>query len=130
MSLRLITAVVLAFVGPLAFALELQTAIGRLSAFGAPALGLLALRAAVTALGLVAGRLLWRDDTDGWRLVRIWSIAAAMAHVATFLTPYFPSNRTPGEKRLALLVWLLAYVAWFLVAHWQTKNDKDVGRAH
>jgi hypothetical protein len=121
LSLRLPAALILTFAAPLAMALEAQTALGRLLSFGAPALLLLAFRVAVTALGLIAGRLLWRGDDDGWRLVRLWSVAAALATAVTFLTPYFPSNRTPGEKPIALLAWMAVYAVWFVIAHRQTR---------
>jgi hypothetical protein len=122
LSLRLPAALTLTIAAPLAMALEAQTALGRLLSFGAPALLLLAFRIAVTALGLIAGRLLWRGDDDGWRLVRLWSVAAALATAVTFLTPYFPSNRTPGEKPIALLAWMAVYAAWFVIAHRQTRR--------
>ena len=117
MSLRVPAAFILTIAAPLAFALEVQTSLGRLVSFGAPALLLLAFRVAVTTLGLIAGRLLWRGDEDGWRLVRLWSVAAALATAVTFLTPYFPSNRTPGEKPVALLAWMAVYATWLVVAH-------------
>jgi hypothetical protein len=112
-----IAALLLVIVAPAAFALEAQAAVGRLLGFGAPAIALLVVRAAVTILGLVAGLALRRGDEGGWRLVRAWSVAAAGATLVTFLTPYFPSNRAPGEKRLALAAWLLVYAAWFVIAH-------------
>lgn len=111
-----VAALVLAVIAPVAFALEAQNALGRLLSFGAPALLLAFARAGVTTLGLVAGRLLWRGEAEGWRLVRWWSLAAAAATTATFLTPYFPSNRAPGEKWLALAAWLVVYALWFVVA--------------
>jgi hypothetical protein len=122
LSLRVPAAAILAIAAPLALALEAQTALGRLLSFGAPALLLLAFRIAVTALGLIAGRLLWRGDDDGWRLVRLWSVTAALATAVTFLTPYFPSNRAPGEKPIALLAWMAVYAAWFVMAHRQMRR--------
>ena len=126
MSLHQVAALVLAVVGPLAFALEVQLALGRLWSFGAPAFLLLALRAAVTVLGLIAGRRLWQDATDGWRLVRLWAVASSVALALTYATPYFPSNRTPPEKRGWFYAWLAIYAVWAIVATWAgTRRQQD-----
>ena len=112
----------LTVVSPLAFALELQGALHRLLDFGAPALLLLACRVAVVIAGFVAGRRLWDGDVEGWRVVRLWAIGAAAALVLTFATPYFPSNRTPAEKRLALAAWLCVYAGWIAAATWRRET--------
>jgi hypothetical protein len=127
--MRRIAAVVLLVVGPLAFAVEVQLALARLLMFGLPALLLLAARIAVVALGVAAGRLLWSGDVVGWRLARVWSVAAALLLALTFATPYFPSNRTPSEKRVTLVVWLLVYAAWFVVSTWRARTDETDGHS-
>jgi hypothetical protein len=116
LTLRLCAAALLTVVSPLAFAIEVQGALDRLLDYGAPALFLLAFRTAVIIVGFVGGRRLWDGDVEGWRLVRLWAIGAAIALVLTFATPYFPSNRTPSDKRLALAGWLCVHAAWVLLS--------------
>jgi hypothetical protein len=124
LSLHSAAALVLAFIGPLAFALEVQAALPRLLSFGLPALLLLAARTGVTVLGLIAGRRLSAAAADGWRLARLWAIAAAAAHVITLSTPWFPSNRTPGEKRFAFIFWLAIYAGWAALATRQARRGE------
>lgn len=97
---------------PLSFALVASSALDRLARYGLPALALLAFRVTVTGFGIAAGRALWTLRPHGRAMALAWLGLAAMASVITFGTPYFPSQRSPGAKTLALLLSLAFDAGW------------------
>jgi hypothetical protein len=102
-------------IAPLAFALEAQAALPRLSQYGGPAWLLFACRAAIVVLGFVAGRLVWRGEPVGLRAAAAWALLTAIATLATAATPYFPANRPPSLKRLVIATTTALHVAVALV---------------
>lgn len=101
-------------VEPLLLGLAASGALARLPQFGVPAYLLLAARGGVAALGIVIGRRLWNGEAEARRPAMVWaSLACAMA-LLTIATPYFPGNRTPDGKRLAVLGAILWY-GWWIV---------------
>lgn len=99
---------------PVSFALTASSSLGRLAGFGLPAFALLAARVAVTGFGIVVGRALWAGTPHAPRAARLWLVLASLVLVATFATPYFPSNRLPGTKGPLLALLLLHHLAWYL----------------
>lgn len=109
---------------PVSFAMAASAALERLVSYGAPALLLLTLRVGVTGLGIAAGRALWAQRPDARRLT-LWCLAlASAATVLTLVTPYFPSNRTPGGKRLAAAAVLAHNAAWAIVVSRSRRLDE------
>jgi len=105
-------AVLMAGWEPLSFALLASAALDRLTRYGWPAIALLACRVGITGLGIAAGRALWTLRPHGRAMALAWLGLAAAASVITFVTPYFPSQRPPGEKTLALLLSLAFDAGW------------------
>jgi hypothetical protein len=103
---------------PIAFALTASSALARLVSYGAPAFALLGFRALVVGLGIAAGRALWALDAGGPRLARWWAVLHAAAVVATFATPYFPSNRAPSVKGPTLALLLAIDALWWAWLRW------------
>jgi hypothetical protein len=109
---RLLAAVMLG-IGPAALALEASGALSRLQVHGPPAAVLLLYRAAVAGLGMVVAPSLWAGRAGAVSGARWWLALDAVGTVLTYATPFFPSNRPPGAKRLALAVALALNAAWF-----------------
>ena len=61
------------------------------------ALAILALRVVVTAVGLAAGITLWRRRPHAVGLAKVTLVLSALTVVLLYSTPYFPSNRMPGD---------------------------------
>lgn len=99
---------------PLTFGLTASAALPRLWSYGLPALLLLAVRIALTGVGLVLGRSLWQASPDAPRRARLWLALSSLASIVTFATPYFPSNRLPGTAAPTLAVILAHNLLWYL----------------
>jgi hypothetical protein len=99
-------------VEPLLLGVLASAALPRLALFGAPAYALLAARGAAAAFGIVAGRRLWSGEDGAWRAALVWLLLSAALALLTLATPYFPANRTPDGKRLAVAVTLVWYGGW------------------
>ncbi len=106
-----VAAVYLVIVEPLWLALELQGALPRLAAYGAPAWLLALGRGIVAMLGLTAGRALWSGQPGAPALGCAWAIGAMAVLALTAVTPYFPANRPPSTKALLLTFWFAVYGA-------------------
>jgi len=87
---------------PIALALEASAALPRLLSYGWRAVLLLAVRALLAGLAVVAGRALWRGDPAARRLAQAWLVLDVIVTGVTLATPYFPGNRLPGTRSRAL----------------------------
>lgn len=74
----------------------------------------LAARLIVTAFGAAAGLGIMRRRESAIRVTIAALAAAAIVDVFVELTPYFPSNRIPGDAPLYAAWWALFYLAWML----------------
>jgi hypothetical protein len=99
---------------PLAFGLEASASLGRVLSFGTPAVLLLLYRVGTTGLGIATGRALWGLRAGAPLLAQIWLVLDALGTAATFLTPYFPSNRLPGTKGPTLALLLAFNIGWIV----------------
>lgn len=105
---------------PVSFALVAASALDRLIDHGGPALLLLALRVAIASLGIVAGRALWTGQRVAPALGQVWALLHAAGVSLTFHTPYFPSNRPPGLKRMSLAAIVAWDLAWAAYLRWSS----------
>ncbi len=81
---------------------------------GAPAVLVLALKLVVAALGVGAGLAMLGGRSGALTLARIALVAAAATDVFVDLTPYFPSNRVPGETPVVVAASLAYYGIWLV----------------
>ena len=91
------------------------TASGALNALfvrGAPVAIVLILRLAVVAFGVAAGRALQHVRPDAVRLARLALLMSAATDVFVYTTPFFPSNRLPGDTIFYVLASLAYHGAW------------------
>jgi len=72
----------------------------------------LLLRLLVAALGIAAALALWNRRPGAVTLARIVLVFSAAADLFVYLTPYFPSNRAPGETPIVVAVSLVYYAGW------------------
>jgi hypothetical protein len=99
---------------PASFAITAAASVGSLRVRGAPMFLLLVVRLLVIGIGVGAGILLAgrRPGSPG---VAQWALALSMAtDFVVYLTPYFPSNRLPGDTPLYVAATSVYHAAWIL----------------
>jgi hypothetical protein len=114
----LLLCILLSVWGPIQVALVAANALAALPVRGT-ALGLLILvRVFVAAFGLTAGLALWTRGGRAVLMARIALVLSAATDAFVYLTPYFPSNRMPGDTVFFVAatigysgIWL-AYLSW------------------
>ena len=94
---------------PLSLGLSASTVLDALPLRGLPLALVLTLRLLVAALGIAAGLALAARRPGGAALAKIAVGASAATDLFVYTTPYYPSNRLPGDT--------LWYVAISLVYH-------------
>lgn len=103
---------VLIVLHPLRLAVAASAAFNAISVRGWPVAAVLALRLAVVMFGVAAGRLLQRAEPGSVELARWALLASAAADVFVYTTPYFPSNRMPGDTALYVTASLVYHFGW------------------
>jgi hypothetical protein len=81
---------------------------------GASVAIVLILRLAVVAFGVAAGRALQTLRPDAVRFARLALLMSAATDVFVYTTPYFPSNRLPGDTTFYVAVSLAYHGAWLV----------------
>jgi len=79
---------------------------------GAPVAIVLLLRLSVVALGVAAGRMLQNVRPGAVDVARVALLASAALDVFVYTTPYFPSNRMPGDTTFYVIASLAYHGAW------------------
>ena len=97
---------------PLSLAVTASSVLNALWVRGAPVAIVLALRLAVVAFGVAAGRALQTLRPDAVRLTRLALLMSAATDVFVYTTPYFPSNRLPGDTTFYVAASLAYHGAW------------------
>jgi len=99
---------------PLTFGLAASQALNALPLRGLPLAFLLAGRLLVTAVGIAAGLALLTRRPAAVTLAIAALAASAAADLFTYLTPYMPSNRLPGDTIWFVGESLLYHAAWLM----------------
>jgi len=99
---------------PLTVGLTSSRALNSIALGGLPVALVLILRLLVTGLGIAAALALLHRRTGAVNLARVVLVTSAATDVFVYLTPYFPSNRAPGETPIFIAVSLVYYGAWIL----------------
>jgi hypothetical protein len=97
---------------PLAFASSAARALSALPVRGTPVALVLVLNLLVTAAGVSAGILLLGRRRAAIPFAATALALAALADVFVELTPYFPSNRMPGDAPLYAAASAVFHAAW------------------
>jgi hypothetical protein len=112
--LLLLLVLLLLFGHPAHAAVTAASALGALSVRGLPAIVLLIARLLVTGIGVAAGIALAGRRTGAPVLAQAALWMSAVISIVTYLTPYFPNNRLPGETPFYVAGSLAYHAAWIL----------------
>ena len=97
---------------PLSLAVTASSVLNALFLRGAPVAIVLTLRLAVVAFGVAAGLALQNLRPDAVALARLALLLSAATDVFVYTTPYFPSNRFPGDTTFYVVASLAYHGAW------------------
>jgi len=97
---------------PLSLAVTASSVLNALFLRGAPVAIVLLLRLAVVAFGVAAGRMLQNLRPGAVEIARLALLASAALDVFVYTTPYFPSNRIPGDTKFYVIASLAYHGAW------------------
>jgi len=97
---------------PLSFGLLASGLLNRLSIRGWPFGFVLLLRVFVCAFGIAAGLALIRRLPSAVAIAKAALIASAATDLFVYTTPYFPSNRLPGDTPIFVAVSLAYHAIW------------------
>ena len=97
---------------PLILAVTAAGALGALSVRGTAVALILLFRLSVVGFGMAAGRALQNLQPNAVTLAKAALILSATTDVFIYLTPYFPSNRLPGDTPLYVAATVAYHGAW------------------
>jgi len=97
---------------PLSLAVTASNVMNALFVRGAPVAIVLLMRLAVVAFGVAAGRMLQNVRPGAVELARLALLASAALDVFVYTTPFFPSNRMPGDTTFYVIASLAYHGAW------------------
>ena len=97
---------------PISTGLVASRLLGLLTIRGLPAALALILRLLATGLGVAAGLALLGRHPGAVMMTKISLAASAATDLILYLTPYFPSNRAPGETPVYVVVSLTYHFVW------------------
>ena len=97
---------------PLSLAVTASGALNAVFLRGAPVAIVLVLRLVVVAVGVAAGRALQNLRPGAVGFARLALCMLAATDVFVYTTPYFPSNRLPGDTTYYVIASLAYHGAW------------------
>jgi hypothetical protein len=97
---------------PLSLGLLVSGVLDDLALRGVPLALVLVLRVIVAAFGIAAGLALVNRRPGAVALAKASLVASAATDVFVYATPYFPSNRMPGETPFYIAAALAYYIVW------------------
>jgi len=97
---------------PLSLAITASNAMSALPARGTAVGLILLLRLVVVGFGMAAGRALQTVQTGAVNMARAALTASVANDVFVYTTPYFPSNRMPGDTIYYVAATLAYHGAW------------------
>jgi len=97
---------------PLSLAVTASSVLNAMFIRGASVAIVLILRLVVVAFGVAAGRALQTLRPDAVRFARLALLMSAATDVFVYTTPFFPSNRLPGDTAYYVAASLAYHGAW------------------
>jgi hypothetical protein len=97
---------------PLSLAVTASNVLNAMFVRGASVAIVLILRLVVVAFGVAAGRALQTLRPDAVRFARLALLMSAATDVFVYTTPFFPSNRLPGDTTYYVAASLAYHGAW------------------
>ena len=102
---------------PLSLALTASSVLDALPVRGLPLAIVLVIRILAAALGIAAGLALIGRRPGALRLAKVSLVISAATDLLVYLTPYYPSNRAPGDTAIVVVTSLVFYAAWLAYLH-------------
>ena len=99
---------------PLSLALTASSVLDALPVRGLPLVMVLGVRILAAGLGIAAGLALMGRRPGAVALAKASLIASAATDLFVYLTPYFPSNRAPGDTAIIIAASLAYYATWLV----------------
>ena len=99
---------------PISLGLVASSMLDALASGGLAAVLILLTRLIVTGFGIAAGLALLGRRPGAVRLAKVSLVLSAATDVFVYTTPFFPSNRAPGEAPIYIGVTLAYATVWFL----------------
>jgi hypothetical protein len=109
---------------PVSQGLVASSALGALTLRGFPLALVLTLRVFAAALGIAAGLALMGRRAGAVTLAKVSLAASAATDVFVYTTPFFPSNRAPGDTALFVGA-SLAYHGVWMIYLFRSKRVKE-----
>jgi hypothetical protein len=97
---------------PVSLGLVASSVLGSLTLRGLPVATVLLVRIVVTAAGIGAGLALLNRRPGAVSFAKVSLVVSAATDAFTYSTPYFPSNRVPGDTILYVVASLAYYAIW------------------
>jgi hypothetical protein len=97
---------------PLSLAVTAPNALNAIAVRGAPVAIILLVRLLVVAFGVAAGRALQNLRPGAVGLAKTALLMSAATDVFVYTTPYYPSNRLPGDTTLYVVASLAYHGLW------------------
>ena len=110
----LLLCVLLVMWQPLSLALTASSVLDALPVRGLPLVIVLVVRILAAGLGIAAGLALMGRRPGAVALAKVSLIASAATDLFVYLTPYFPSNRAPGDTAIIIAASLAYYAIWLV----------------
>jgi hypothetical protein len=109
---------------PLSLGLLVSGVLDDLPLRGLPLALVIVLRVLVTAFGIAAGLALFNRRPAAVTMAKASLMASAATDTFVYVTPYFPSNRLPGETPFYVAAALAYYAVWlaYLFRSMRVKN--------
>jgi hypothetical protein len=99
---------------PISLGLVASSMLDALASGGLPAVLILLTRLIVTGFGIAAGLALLGRRPGAVTLAKVSLALSAATDVFVYTTPFFPSNRAPGEVPIYIGVTLAYFTVWIL----------------
>ena len=98
--------------GPIELGLVASSALAALPVRGLPLGLLISVRVCVAAFGLAAGLALLTKSGPALPMARASLVLTALTNAFVYATSYFPSNRMPGDDRIAIAGTVVYALVW------------------
>lgn len=110
--------------GPVSLGLVASSALQSLSIRGLPLAAGLTVRIFVAAFGIAAGIALFTRRGPAVSMAKSALVLSAAADLLVYVTPYFPSNRMPGDTPLYVTASVAYHTLWiaYLMRSQRVKN--------
>jgi len=113
---------------PIILALTASSVLDALPVRGLPLAIVLIVRIVAAALGIAAGLALIGRRPGAVALAKVSLVVSALTDLFVYLTPYFPSNRAPGDTTVVVVASLAYYAVWLTYLYRSKRVREMFGR--